>query len=138
METKCTHIVGSDQRRISWSSSRKPVGQCALVCICLNTCLSGLSLLLCSDNSVSSCLFSPPVRNMASIGKFNEGKQEHKDGAFFLYIGDGNVESDLYVWLWFKLISATINVPVLCKYLSMLRLFNNNTEFPLYRKSIPV
>lgn len=34
---------------------------------------------------------------MASIGKFNEGKQEHKDGAFFLYIGDGNVESDLYV-----------------------------------------
>ncbi|XP_078337756.1 protein disulfide-isomerase TMX3-like isoform X2 [Crassostrea virginica] len=38
----------------------------------------------------------PPVRNMASIGKFNEGKQEHKDGAFFLYIGDGNVESDLY------------------------------------------
>lgn len=76
---------------------------------------------------------------MASIGKFNEGKQEHKDGAFFLYIGDGNVESDLYVWLWFKLISATIDVPVLCKYLSMLRfIFNNNTEFPLYRKSIPV
>lgn len=38
----------------------------------------------------------PPVRSMASIGKFNEGKQEHKDGVFFLYIGDGNLENDLY------------------------------------------
>ncbi|XP_048748970.1 protein disulfide-isomerase TMX3-like [Ostrea edulis] len=38
----------------------------------------------------------PPVRNMASIGKFNEGKQEHRDGVFFFYAGDGNFENDLY------------------------------------------
>uniref|UniRef100_K1PQT9 Protein disulfide-isomerase TMX3 n=1 Tax=Magallana gigas TaxID=29159 RepID=K1PQT9_MAGGI len=38
----------------------------------------------------------PPVRSMASIGKFNEGKLEHKDGVFFLYLGDGNLEIDLY------------------------------------------
>ncbi|XP_062598124.1 protein disulfide-isomerase TMX3-like [Saccostrea cucullata] len=38
----------------------------------------------------------PPVRSMASIGKFNEGKQEHKDGVFFLYVGDGDTEHDLY------------------------------------------
>lgn len=45
--------------------------------------------------------YSPPVRSMASIGKFNEGKLEHKDGVFFLYLGDGNLEIDLYVWNWF-------------------------------------
>lgn len=37
------------------------------------------------------------VRSMVSIGKFNEGKLEYKDGVFFLYFGDGNLEIDFYV-----------------------------------------
>ncbi|XP_071091730.1 protein disulfide-isomerase TMX3-like [Haliotis cracherodii] len=38
----------------------------------------------------------PAVRKLASVGKYNEAKSQHTDNVFFLFIGDDDVNDDLY------------------------------------------